>query len=190
MWTLARSSDISKRRRRQSVVRCLFALLILLVSTWEFGCVVTDKIKFEDAVNHQISIERNDPPDSITTAIIDVPKAFSVIVQDEEVTDTTGGSIQGLLEFDSANWSVPRFSDRYCANPRPAKPVDTEGEETPTFIVECIIDDWVIISDVIAGDELTVKLVVSDLGFVRFQPRQGATTAEILWMMQVQQASK
>jgi hypothetical protein len=186
MWTPARSSDISKRPERQNVVFYLFAIVILLAGGWGLGCVVTDKIKFEDAVNHPISIEREQPTDNFMTGIYGESTSFSVIVQDEDVTDTIGGNIEGLLEIDAFNWPNPRRPVGECEDPQFVKPVDTEGEETPRFVVECTIENWASISDADIGDTLNVRLIVSDLGFVRSQPRQGATTAEISWDMKVQ----
>jgi flagellin-like protein len=187
MWIPVRFSDISKRPERRGVSG-LFAVLFFFAFTIAGGCVVTDKIEFEDAVNHSISIERNLPEESIVTVGRGANQEFSALVWDMDVIDPERNPIEGHLEIRAEYWTESAFKS--CDEPglSDASVGDTEAGETPIFLIKCTVDigDFEVIEDSL----IELRLIVSDLGFYQNEAREGATTAETVWVLRVRQDSK
>lgn len=184
MWIPVRFSDISKRPERRGVFR-LIGIIVFFALAIAGGCAVTDKIEFEDAVNHSISIERNLPEESIVTADQDSNQKFSALVQDMDVTDPEQNPIEGHLEIRADYWTESAFKS--CEKPALEEPADgdTDVDAAPVFLIECTADlgDFEVLEDSL----LEIKLVVSDLGFYQNEAREGATTAETVWTIRVRQ---
>ncbi len=179
---------LTARNRVLSTAVFLFTISVLLTAS---GCIVTEKIIFEDAVNHAISIERHNPASSVYGAERDATVSFSALVRDEDVSDLEQNLIEGLLELSTNYWTNKiRGTTDYCKLPELVEPIDqddTSRDTVPTFRIECTVNlsTLELIED--SGSILEVRLIVSDLGFIRNQPRPGSNTAEILWVVQMLQ---
>ena len=147
------------------------------------GCIVTDKIEFEDRVNHQIAIERDEPDSPTVTRNKNSRVPFVVNVTDPDVLDLDDNPIAGRLEVQVNNWSDVRTSD--CDPPALLDPSDENAEGPPSFSISCYVTP----ADTGMGEHnlLYVRVVVSDLGFSPNggDPVSGATTAEMLWFLAV-----
>ncbi len=184
MWIPVRSSDISKKAERKTSAPCLFAILFLLAGAGVLGCVVTDKIKFEEAVNYPISILRNQPAEATIAAPANSEDelTFSAMVWDEDVTDVDGDSIWGRLEVRLNSWSKALDSGN-CKAPLFVDSTDTEKSDLPIFLIECTVEASVF--NTAEAGLLEIHLTVSDLGFIGERPRPNSQTAEVLWVMQL-----
>ena len=182
MWIPGRFFDTSRRHERFRVSR-LFVWAGILVLACTNGCIVTDKIEFEDWVNHQIAIERDKPNTPTVTRDKDESVLFSVLVTDPDVVDLDDNPIAARLEVQVDNWSDVRTSN--CDPPDLVVPSDATAEDPPSFSISCYVTP----ADTGMGEHnlLYVRVVVSDLGFAPNggDPVAGATTAEMLWFLAV-----
>lgn len=178
----ARFFDTSKRHRRDRVF-CLLTVLVSAVVPLVSGCIVADKIEFDDAVNHPVSIQRIAPEETIIERYTDV--TFTVAVTDKDVTgaDPAENPIAGLLEVQVDDWNAATRTEDGCSDPVPETPADTDAEGPPVYTVSCTLN--LNAFDVGEDNLLQVRLIVSDLGFNNRQPVPGANTAEVLWILRV-----
>ena len=186
MWIPARFFDISKRRDTASPLFVLGMLCLLGLS--EAGCVVTDKIEFDDAVNQPISIERDTPVDPIVSVSTSDNRNFTVTVWDWDVDDPdpAQNSIEGKVEIRADYWSTSVL--RECNS------LVLSSEETDTDVVDTSLPRFTIVCpvdlkqfDALEESLVEVRIVVSDLGFFGDTPRPNAQTAEMLWVLRVQE---
>jgi hypothetical protein len=185
MWTRERFFDTSRRHESGFAARFV-ATLGIFALVFAGSCVVTDKIEFEDWENRQISIERDTPASpSIQVAVDDSPgnntfwTKFSVKVWDADVVDAEDSHIAARLIYQIDNWTDPDSSE--CGVPE----LDSEakdGEGPPVFRITCSLN--VGNTGMGVNNLLYVRLLVSDLGFLRGDPVRGATTAEMLWYVE------
>lgn len=180
----ARFFDTSKRHKRGGVF-CLLVVLGSAVFALPSGCIVTDKIEFEDAVNHPIRIWRRLPEDTILASPRNTVITFSATVSDEDVSvvDPSDNPIAGLLEIQVDDWNETILTDDGCSSPTLQDPTDTAADGPPLYAIGCSLA----LNSINAGADnlIQVRLIVSDLGFTKNQPNPGADTAEVLWIVRV-----
>jgi hypothetical protein len=181
MWIRARFFGISKKhesRRFRAFGMCLGILVSLAA-----GCVVTDKITFEDAVNQPFSILDYAPSEHLIYSMSDAQVDFRVTVGDPDVTDPEAPEIRGLITVLADDWSGP-FKGT-CKAPIQADDADHEWSGY-IFDIECSFTVPHYLGS-IDGSLLTVNLSVSDLGFLPDdRPRKGAHLVDLTWVVSVE----
>ena len=149
------------------------------------GCLVTDQITFEDAVNHPISILAYTPTDNLIPKTANESFTLTVVVTDPDVTDSADHEIEARLVLAADYWSNPDTSTKSCAAPQPL-PNHGYAVDSVVFTIDCVVELGPL--NVYDGSLVKVKTVVSDLGFLgsdadRFAP--GAFIAEQPWVVQI-----
>ena len=182
MWIRARFSGISKKHRDNRLSR--FALLLGVVFCLSNGCVVTDKIDFEDAVNQPFAIFSYTPKDSFFSELDSVETIpFSATVWDPDVSDPLNPEMRALVTYRLDYQSSSRTL--FCQAPSrdTNHGYDVEGD---VYTIECEID---LSSEVLVdGNLIVVDMLISDLGFVQGgnnAPRKGAYVHDLSWVINI-----
>lgn len=181
MWIQGRYSDISRNRSR-ALGLGFFAWALCAFSGLLFGCVVTDKIEFEEAVNQPFAILARDPEGNLVQGDKGSVKTVSVTVWDPDFDEIGEVSLAGKLVVRSDLWTSPMVY--YCPAPVvPEADSETTESEGIAYLLSCPFN---LPNEVPTGSLLEFTLIISDLGFYRGgEPRAGAYTAEMNWVIQM-----
>jgi hypothetical protein len=188
MWIRAQFSDTSKRREC-ICVRCFFAVIWWSLLALASGCIVTDKIEFDDAINHPPVVQRAAPQKATFTYTLNednINLNFAVYVQDEDVFDSEDNPIDAIIEVRLSGWEEPEPNPAGCAAPKLLYGNDAPAADPgdpPFFKIDCGLDLNTI--DAADGAVVEVRVIVSDLGFYRDQAVTGANRAEVAWFVQI-----
>jgi hypothetical protein len=179
MWIRGRFSATSKRGSHS-----LFGIVCVVIAHLLSGCVVTDKITFEEAENNPIALWPILPEEHITAVNGDETINFTVKVMDPDIYDSDNPEIGALLTYSTSYWES---REEVCQNspipvPEEENPFDVDGV---VFEIVCPLDlnSFGFINDTI----LSVTMTVSDLGFQQHshKPRKGAQLVTHNWGLQI-----
>ena len=156
MWILERFSATLRRVSHNPI-----GLLFVVVAHLLTGCVVTDKITFDEAMNHPIAYLYADPPDHIISTSQKKIISLKVIVWDPDIYDADEQQIEARLAYTTDYWEGDEYD---CKSVRALlgeeNIYDIEGIP---FEVQCDLD---LRSLELIGDTLlSVTMTISDLGF-------------------------
>jgi hypothetical protein len=148
------------------------------------GCVVTDTIEFEDAINYPPVIVASTPR-TIRSFCQGDDQNFFVIVEDVDEDDPYDTEMQGLLSLTNEIDSIAPYP---CEDPRPPfVPVANSDEDTTQIQITCPISAE-LLAQIPYGVLTTVHLEVSDLGYVSGNtPREDAYVVWADWVIEVEQ---
>ena len=178
MWIHARYFDIWRRSEgalRRGVSR--FVLLVLAVLATD--CVVTDKIEFDEPVNHPFEVLSREPEEIYFSRGEGESVDFAVTVWDPDVDEVKNIPLAGRLTATSTKWSTPL--------PRGNCPSQSVGpDENGRIVYRVACRDNLPLS-IQSGTLIEYMLVVSDLGFYADdEPKDGASVAEVTWVVEIQ----
>lgn len=176
MWIRVRYFDISKRPELPSGYR--FLGLMVLVSAISTGCVVTDKIEFEEPMNNPPIVLSRDPAENVFDWGNVDEHTFSVVVWDPDVEEIQDVPLQGKLIVNSDKTGI--VIKRTCLRGSPEP--DEDGKIS--FPVSCTHAG---INTVPSGSLVEYTVVISDLGFIgaELEPRSGANVVEETWVVRM-----
>jgi hypothetical protein len=182
MWTHVQYSDISKRRNiasQRGFSRRLVCVLAVLLS----GCVVTDKIEFEEAENQPFAILSRDPEGNIIPGDKGSIKNLSVLIWDPDFEEIDDVPLAGKLLIESDRWSSS--VTYYCPAPVvPEETIETADESKVIYLLACPFN---LPNEISTGTLLEITLYVSDLGFYRNgEAKLGANVVEVNWVIRMQ----
>lgn len=180
MSTLERSSGTSRRREPLSV--CLRSVAVLAALTPILtGCVVTDTIEFEAAVNHPFKIISVSPENDhiVTFCESDDEHEFRVTVWDPDKRDET--TIHGQVDLRDSATAGGKWYTWFREECHAAVDSSSGDDQEPGIRVEltCAFD-----YDFKPGERM-LRVHISDLGFVDSNPAPNAHTAESMWTINV-----
>ncbi len=170
MWIHGRYFDIWRRRN-------LAPVILLSIAAIVSGCVVTEKIEFDEVVNHPFAVLSQDPHETYLTAERDSTETFSVTIWDPDFDEVADIPLTGLLVATSDVWSRPYYPSN--CSPESLAP-DEEGRIS--YEVACDVT----LAGIGAGTLVEFTLVVSDKGFYsNKEPRDGANVMRTTWVVEV-----
>ncbi len=186
MWIQERYFVISKRgETRYCLLWCMgFLALSGLLLT---GCIVTDAIEFDDAVNHPPAVVASTTR-GLHSTCPGSDMSFFVIVEDIDEDDPDDTEMQGMLSLTNEIDSIAPYP---CDPPRPPFiPVGSgssgSDEDLPPIQITCPISAE-LLSQIPIGVLTSVHLEVSDLGYVSGNiPREDAYIVQVDWVLEVE----
>jgi hypothetical protein len=180
MWIHERYFAILRKRDTWPMPcwRLLPALALLVSAT---GCVVTDKIEFEEPFNYPFSIIDRYPEEPLIPGDRDTTLRFDVTVWDPDFEEVEDVPLWGWLVVQSEQGTFGKGCPSRVTTVEEREALD---DTRITHRVECVSP---LLSTFDAGTIVEVTLVVSDLGFNRNnEPRSGANVAEVVWLVEMQ----
>lgn len=179
MWIHGRYFDIWRRSEgapRRSVSRSVLLLLAVL----EAGCVVTDKIEFDEPMNHPFEILSQEPVDIYLSKNKGERVDFAVTVWDPDVDEIKDIPLAGRLIATSAQWSTPLPRDSCPSG-------SSEGPDENGRTIYRVACRDSLPFEIQSGTLIEYTLVVSDLGFdADDASKDGANVAEMTWVIEMQ----
>ncbi len=179
MWIRGRFFATSKRGSHR-----LIWLVCVVVAQLLMGCVVTDKITFDEADNNPIALLAAAPEKHIKAVTGEDAVNFTVTVWDPDVLSPDDQQIGALLTYSTDYWET---QEDICRTP----PVPLSEEENvygvdgTVFNITCLLDLTSL--ELIDNSLLSVTMTVSDLGFQSHsnKPRKGAQLVSHNWGLQI-----
>ncbi|MDJ0763257.1 MAG: hypothetical protein QNJ97_09740 [Myxococcota bacterium] len=152
---------------------------------------MTDEIEFVEARNHPPTMLRFDPADPIQTVKNEAGKAyFTVLIWDPDETDLSQINAQIIVrrESDPANATI---EPERCTAPVASEPLSVEGID-PKYLasgtlalVTCDETYFNIVGTTPVDAYIALRLEISDLGYVGFEPKEDAFTTSVTWFFRV-----
>jgi hypothetical protein len=179
MWTRARSFATSRRPERRGTPRARAAALAALCATGA-GCIVTDTIEFQQGVNHPPEVVGLDPANDHVITVCPDTESFSLTIWDPDAADVATYDAKVFLSLDAyvpGHWDVKND----CEITELASADEAAGGIS--LNVACQLD--LFYTNLGAGALLFVMIQVSDLGYSHTLVREGARTAEVVWVLEI-----
>lgn len=163
-------------RRAGFAAACAMAALLA-------GCLVTDTIEFEDAINGPLEVVSASPAESLLRVCRDERRTFAVTVWDPDEDDAEQPALRARLTVD-IDEDVSVAGE--CKVPTVGAPPAGQGDpEMGAFLdVACTVNLGILsVSD---GDLLTARIELSDIGFGSADTiKEGAHGAVVTWVLEV-----
>jgi hypothetical protein len=168
------------------VIRRAASLFVLCSALLAAACIVTDKIEFEDLVNHPPEVTWFEPTNEQQSSTFNnATLYFTLYIWDPDDRDlaTYAAKLFMWIGGGAAEDAIPTD----CLVKPLATTDQLEGYETGVQLqVDCSID-LIPYQQALVDQLLLFKVQVSDLGYAQSELPKGARTAEVLWVYEVLQ---
>lgn len=178
----------TSKKYRVAVWPTLFALSLVFLGIVPLGCLVTDQIDFEDAINLPLEVVESFPEERILTVCDNQKLVFWAVLWDPDIDDPSESASSAHLSL-VADTSIS--ADGTC-NP-PSTPIiySERGQEKETgtlFYLSCTAR----LTEFNKDSLVEAKMTISDRGFLSRSigndpvPRQEANVTILSWTLKVE----
>ena len=161
------------------------AAVALLLPVLAAACIVTDDIQFEDAVNHPPEVIDVTPANDQITPVCPETQELTVTVWEPDAEDAAFYGAQIFARWTRGATGGWEYDDSCDPPVELDDPGDGDHAGGARVRLTCELPlEFINIDE--SDPTMLVLVRVADLGFFQGQVRDGARTAEVLWVLEVQ----